>query len=45
MSKKYKQIEYWYKTGMWTIDQVRNAVVKGWITADEFVMITGEPYD
>lgn len=25
--------------------RVRNAVVKGWITAEEFFMITGEIYE
>ena len=44
MSKKYKQISYWYKTGMWSIEKVADAVEKGWITAEEFELITGEVY-
>ena len=44
MSKKFKQIQYWYKTGMWSIEKVHDAVSKGWITAEEFELITGEPY-
>ena len=45
MSKKFKQIQYWYKTGMWSIEKVRDAVVKGWITEEEYEQITGEPYN
>lgn len=45
MSKKYKQILYWYKTGMWTKEKVHDVVAKGWITAEEYEMITGEPYE
>ena len=28
----------------WTKGQVRNAVGKGWITAEEYALITGEQY-
>lgn len=50
-SKKYATVKKYYNTRksdgsrMWSIDMVRNAVVKGWITADEFEEITGEAYD
>ena len=44
MSKKFKQIKYWYATGMWSIEKVADAVVKGWITAAEYKLITGEDY-
>lgn len=44
MSPKYKQVLYWYKTGVWDEQKVHNAVVKGWITAAEYELITGEPY-
>lgn len=29
----------------WSLQKVKNAVVQGWITADEFKEITGEDYD
>jgi hypothetical protein len=29
---------------LWSIERVRNAVVKEWITAEEFKEITGEQY-
>ena len=44
MSSKYEKVLKYYRTGVWHIAQVRNAVVKGWITEEEFFMITGEEY-
>lgn len=44
MSKKFEQIEYWYATGMWSKEKVRNAVGK-LITAEEYKLITGEDYE
>lgn len=41
---KYEKVKYYYDRGFWTIAQVRNAVVKGWITALEFKEITNEDY-
>ncbi len=43
-SKQFDKVKRYYDDGMWTITRVRNAVVKGWITEDEFVEITGENY-
>ena len=40
----YDKIKKWYEQGLWSIDMVRNAVVKGRITSDEFKEITGEDY-
>lgn len=44
-SPKYDKVKYYYDHGLWTIEQVHKAVVKGWITAEEYKEITGEPYD
>ena len=51
MSKHFKKVKGYYDSGLWSIERVRNAVVKGWITvvkgwitAEEFKMITGEVY-
>lgn len=41
---KYEKVRYYYDAGLWSITQVRNAVVKGWITAEQFEEITGEVY-
>lgn len=43
-SPKYEKVKHYYDTGSWKISRVREAVVKGWITEDEFEEITGEPY-
>ena len=43
-SKKFDKVKMYYDRGVWTIDMVRNAVVKGWITEEEFTEITGEEY-
>jgi len=44
-SPKYDKVKNYYDKGLWTIDMVRNAVVKGWITEEEFAEITGQPYE
>ena len=44
MSTHYEQVKRYYDTGLWDITKVKNAVVKGWITADEFKTITGQDY-
>lgn len=43
-SPKYEKVKKYYDEGLWSIAKVHNAVVKGWITEDEFTEITGEPY-
>lgn len=44
-SKKFDLVKEYYDAGLWSIKKVRNAVVKGWITVEEFKEITGEDYD
>ena len=34
----------YYDRKVWNEKQVRNAVLKGWITEEEFKMITGKDY-
>ena len=49
-SKNYEKVKRYYNTfkangsRMWTIGMVKNAVVKGWITVEEYKEITGEEY-
>ena len=49
-SKNYEKVKRYYNTfkangsRMWTITMVKNAVLKGWITAEEYKEITGEEY-
>ena len=43
-SPKYELVKGYYDSGMWKKKAVRNAVIKEWITAEEFEEIVGEPY-
>jgi len=43
-SEHYDEVKEYYDSGRWSIKWVRNAVKKGWITEEEFIEITGEPY-
>ena len=42
MSKMYEKIKSYYNTGLWSEERVRNMVVKGIITEDEYLSIIGE---
>lgn len=44
MSRYYEKVLNYYSLGMWNIYRVRLAVEKGWITAEEFKLITNEDY-
>ena len=44
MSPKFNMIKNAYERGNWNKAMVANAVTKGWITAEEYETITGEPY-
>lgn len=43
-SAKYEKVKDYYNGGYWTKKMVRNAVVKEWITEEEYTEITGEAY-
>ena len=45
MKTKFEKVKDFYERGLWNISRVRDAVVKGWITAEEFETITGQPYE
>lgn len=44
MSAKFEKVKSYYDAGLWSKTRVRNAVVKNWITAEEYRLITGEEY-
>ena len=44
-SKKYAKVKYYYDNGLWDISKVGDAVVHGWITAEEYEEITGQVYN
>lgn len=43
-SKNFEKVKSFYENGFWSIARVRNAVVMGWITEEEFLEITKEIY-
>ena len=45
MSKMYEKIKEYYNAGLWSEERVRNMVIKGVITEEEFYDITGEFYN
>ncbi len=45
MSKKYKKVKDYFEKGLWNVERVANAVVKSWITTEEFREITGVKND
>lgn len=44
MSKKFNKVKNFYEQGFWTTEMVKNSVVKGWITEEEYLEITGDEY-
>lgn len=42
---KYEKVKFYYDSGYWSIQRVRDAVAKGWITDEQFEEITGKPYE
>ncbi len=45
MSSKFEKVKGYFDRGLWNIERVKNAVVKAWITAEEFQIITGVEYE
>ena len=43
-SKNYSKVKRYYDKDLWNLEMVKNAVVKAWITSDEYKTITGEEY-
>lgn len=44
-SVRFETVKSYHDKGLWGITAVKNAVIKGWITAEEFTEITGQPYE
>lgn len=44
-SPKFERVKGYFDKGLWNTTMVRNAVVKHWITVEEFEEITGEPIE
>lgn len=45
MSAKFEKVKRYYDSELWNKTMVRNAVVKQWITAEEYKLITGDDYE
>lgn len=43
-SAKFDMVKGFYESGVWKKKAVKNAVVKGWITEEEYLEIVGEPF-
>lgn len=41
---KFDKVNEYYINGLWNINRVKNAVIKQWITEEEFELITGKAY-
>lgn len=44
MSKIYDKIKSYYDSGLWSEERVRNMVIKGIITEEEYKAIIGKEY-
>lgn len=44
-SDKFETVKRYYTLKVWDDRKVRNAVIKGWITPEEFTEITDQPYE
>ncbi|MBP5163251.1 MAG: XkdX family protein [Spirochaetales bacterium] len=44
-SPKFEMVKDFYDRGKWSEAKVHNAVVKGWITEEEYAEIVGEDYE
>lgn len=45
MSQKYNRVKEWYDLERWNKQMVHDAVVRGWITPEEYKLITGDDYE
>ncbi|MGN0695024.1 MAG: XkdX family protein [Lentihominibacter sp.] len=43
-SARYEKVKSYYEKGLWLKKMVHNAVIKEWITAEEYKEITGEEF-
>ena len=44
MSDKFELLKGYFNDGLWDEKRMKNAVVKSWITMDEFESIVGKEY-
>ena len=44
MSDNFEMLERFFDEGLWDQKRLKNAVIKNWITKEEYKLITGEDY-
>ncbi len=44
MSSKFELVKKYFDLKVWSVERVKMAVEKNWITREEFQVITGEAY-
>lgn len=44
LMSRFDKVKNYYRSGYWSIKRVKDAVIKNWITEEEFKIITGEDY-
>lgn len=44
LSAHGRQVKGYYDSGRWSLERVRNVTIKGYITPEEFKIITGEEW-
>lgn len=44
LSAHGRQVKGYYDSGRWSLERVRNVTAKGYITPEEFEIITGEEW-
>lgn len=44
-SANFEKVKNYYAQKLWPKTWVKNAVIKGWITSEEYKAITGEDYE
>lgn len=45
MSKNFQKVKRYYDLNLWTVKRVYQAVLKLWITAEEFNLITNQIFE
>ena len=43
-SDRFEKVKYYYENNLWNKSMVANAVIKHWITEEEYFLITGEKF-
>lgn len=45
MSERYEELMKYYDLGLWDETRIKKAVIRGWLTPEEYKKITGKEYE